>query len=194
MRGHGAHMWMCGAMILGAAVIVLATGNTLALRARRRMHPDDARDDGDDGDDGRRWDARTAVATATTERCSAPTLAQSDREPATVPVLAIDNVTKFFAPGRRGAGAGSRGRPRVRLPSITGSRPGGHRRALSRPGFMPGAGPRARVGLARASRARRGVGIAAAPAPYVLMAAENSGCRDTGGGYSDARTMKGTST
>jgi hypothetical protein len=31
MRGHGAHMWMCGAMILGAAVIVLATGNTLAL-------------------------------------------------------------------------------------------------------------------------------------------------------------------
>jgi ABC-2 type transport system ATP-binding protein len=30
---------------------------------------------------------------------SAPTLAQSDREPATVPVLAIDNVTKSFAPG-----------------------------------------------------------------------------------------------
>ena len=31
MRGHGAHMWMCGAMVLGALVIVLITGNAFAF-------------------------------------------------------------------------------------------------------------------------------------------------------------------
>jgi hypothetical protein len=31
MRGHGAHMWMCLAMVVGALVIVLATGSALAL-------------------------------------------------------------------------------------------------------------------------------------------------------------------
>jgi NADH:ubiquinone oxidoreductase subunit 6 (subunit J) len=31
MCGHGAHMWMCGAMIVGAVVIVLATGSPLAV-------------------------------------------------------------------------------------------------------------------------------------------------------------------
>jgi hypothetical protein len=31
MRGHGAHMWMCGAMVVGALIIVLATGNALAF-------------------------------------------------------------------------------------------------------------------------------------------------------------------
>lgn len=31
MRGHGAHMWMCGAMVMGVVVIALITGNPLAL-------------------------------------------------------------------------------------------------------------------------------------------------------------------
>ena len=31
MRGHGAHMWMCGAMILGAVLVVAITGNVAAL-------------------------------------------------------------------------------------------------------------------------------------------------------------------
>ena len=31
MRGHGVHMWMCGAMVVGALIIVLATGNALAF-------------------------------------------------------------------------------------------------------------------------------------------------------------------
>ena len=31
MRGHGAHMWMCGAMVVGALVIVLATGSAVAF-------------------------------------------------------------------------------------------------------------------------------------------------------------------
>jgi hypothetical protein len=31
MRGHAAHMWMCGAMIVGGLGIVLFTGNALAF-------------------------------------------------------------------------------------------------------------------------------------------------------------------
>lgn len=31
MRGHGAHMWMCAAMVAAAIGIVLVTGNVLAL-------------------------------------------------------------------------------------------------------------------------------------------------------------------
>jgi hypothetical protein len=31
MRGHGAQMWMCGAMAVGALIIVLATGSALAF-------------------------------------------------------------------------------------------------------------------------------------------------------------------
>jgi NADH:ubiquinone oxidoreductase subunit 6 (subunit J) len=31
MRGHGAHIWMCGVMVVGAPVVVLATGNAYAL-------------------------------------------------------------------------------------------------------------------------------------------------------------------
>lgn len=31
MRGHGAHMWMCGAMVVAAMVVVLFTGNALAF-------------------------------------------------------------------------------------------------------------------------------------------------------------------
>jgi high-affinity Fe2+/Pb2+ permease len=31
MRGHGAHMWICGAMIVGGLVVVLATGNAAAF-------------------------------------------------------------------------------------------------------------------------------------------------------------------
>ena len=31
MRGHGAHMWMCGAMIAVALVVVAATGNAFVL-------------------------------------------------------------------------------------------------------------------------------------------------------------------
>ena len=31
MRGHGAHMWMCGAMVVLALVIVLATGSAFAF-------------------------------------------------------------------------------------------------------------------------------------------------------------------
>jgi len=31
MRGHGMHMWMCGAMILGALVLVAVTGSAAAL-------------------------------------------------------------------------------------------------------------------------------------------------------------------
>jgi hypothetical protein len=31
MRGHGAHMWMCGAMVLGALAVVLFTGNAFAF-------------------------------------------------------------------------------------------------------------------------------------------------------------------
>ena len=31
MRGHGMHMWMCGAMILGAVVVVAITGSGVAL-------------------------------------------------------------------------------------------------------------------------------------------------------------------
>jgi hypothetical protein len=31
MRGHGMHMWMCGAMVLVALVVVLATGSSFVL-------------------------------------------------------------------------------------------------------------------------------------------------------------------
>ncbi len=31
MRGHAAHMWMCGAMVVAALVVVLVTGNALAF-------------------------------------------------------------------------------------------------------------------------------------------------------------------
>jgi hypothetical protein len=31
MRGHGAHMWMCGAMVAIALVVVAATGNAFVL-------------------------------------------------------------------------------------------------------------------------------------------------------------------
>ena len=31
MLGHGAHMWMCGAMIAVALVVVAATGNAFVL-------------------------------------------------------------------------------------------------------------------------------------------------------------------
>jgi hypothetical protein len=31
MRGHGMHMWMCGAMVLVALVFVLATGSGFFL-------------------------------------------------------------------------------------------------------------------------------------------------------------------
>ena len=31
MDGHGAHMWMCAAMVLGALAVVLLTGNALAF-------------------------------------------------------------------------------------------------------------------------------------------------------------------
>jgi hypothetical protein len=31
MRGHEAHVWMCGAMVLGALALVLFTGNAFAL-------------------------------------------------------------------------------------------------------------------------------------------------------------------
>jgi hypothetical protein len=31
MRGHAAHMWMCGAMVVGALAVVLVTGNALAF-------------------------------------------------------------------------------------------------------------------------------------------------------------------
>jgi hypothetical protein len=31
MRGHGAHMWMCGGMVVVALVIVLATGSAFAF-------------------------------------------------------------------------------------------------------------------------------------------------------------------
>ena len=31
MRGHGAHMWLCGAMVVAALIIVLATGNSVAF-------------------------------------------------------------------------------------------------------------------------------------------------------------------
>jgi len=31
MRGHGAHMWMCVAMVVGALAVVLITGNALAF-------------------------------------------------------------------------------------------------------------------------------------------------------------------
>ena len=31
MRGHGMHMWMCGAMVLGALVVVLITGSAYYL-------------------------------------------------------------------------------------------------------------------------------------------------------------------
>lgn len=31
MRGHGAHMWMCGAMVVVALGVVLFTGNELAF-------------------------------------------------------------------------------------------------------------------------------------------------------------------
>ena len=31
MRGHGMHMWMCGAMVLVALVFVLATGSAYFL-------------------------------------------------------------------------------------------------------------------------------------------------------------------
>ena len=31
MRGHGAHTWMCGAMVVGALGVVLFTGNALAF-------------------------------------------------------------------------------------------------------------------------------------------------------------------
>ena len=31
MRGHGMHMWICGAMVLGAVVLVAVTGSAAAL-------------------------------------------------------------------------------------------------------------------------------------------------------------------
>jgi hypothetical protein len=31
MRGHATHMWICGAMILAAAVLVVVTGSALWL-------------------------------------------------------------------------------------------------------------------------------------------------------------------
>ena len=31
MRGHGAHMWICGAMIAVALVVVAVTGNAFVL-------------------------------------------------------------------------------------------------------------------------------------------------------------------
>jgi hypothetical protein len=31
MRGHGAHVWMCAAMVVAALVIVLATGSALYI-------------------------------------------------------------------------------------------------------------------------------------------------------------------
>ena len=31
MRGHGLHMWMCGAMVVFALVVVLSTGSAAAL-------------------------------------------------------------------------------------------------------------------------------------------------------------------
>jgi hypothetical protein len=31
MRGHGAHMWMCAAMVVVALVVVLATGSAFAF-------------------------------------------------------------------------------------------------------------------------------------------------------------------
>lgn len=31
MRGHGAHMWMCGAMLAAALVVVAVTGNAFVL-------------------------------------------------------------------------------------------------------------------------------------------------------------------
>ena len=31
MRGHGLHMWLCGALIVGGLIAVLATGNALAF-------------------------------------------------------------------------------------------------------------------------------------------------------------------
>lgn len=31
MRGHASHMWMCGAMIAGALVVVAVTGSTAVL-------------------------------------------------------------------------------------------------------------------------------------------------------------------
>lgn len=31
MRGHGAHIWMCGAMVVAAVAIVLSTGSPLAF-------------------------------------------------------------------------------------------------------------------------------------------------------------------
>ena len=31
MRGHGMHMWMCAAMLLGALIVVLVTGSAFAL-------------------------------------------------------------------------------------------------------------------------------------------------------------------
>ena len=31
MRGHGLHMWLCGALVVGALIAVLVTGNALAF-------------------------------------------------------------------------------------------------------------------------------------------------------------------
>ena len=31
MRGHGTHIWMCGAMVVGALIVVLSTGNAFAF-------------------------------------------------------------------------------------------------------------------------------------------------------------------
>ena len=31
MRGHGAHMWMCAAMVVVALVVVAATGNAVFI-------------------------------------------------------------------------------------------------------------------------------------------------------------------
>ena len=31
MRGHGTHMWMCGAMVVGALIVILSTANTFAF-------------------------------------------------------------------------------------------------------------------------------------------------------------------
>jgi hypothetical protein len=31
MRGHGLHLWLCGALIVGAVIAVLVTSNALAF-------------------------------------------------------------------------------------------------------------------------------------------------------------------
>ena len=31
MRGHGLHLWLCGALVVGALIAALVTGNALAF-------------------------------------------------------------------------------------------------------------------------------------------------------------------